>query len=136
MKRRSSQLDDIIAVRCRSAIDNISIDSSRNVRSILDDALEFNNMASDDKLVYREREVKHYMVNHIRHSATSYEIVLKTIHRVSAPQDFQTRELNYHMYKNAILERISQAYPFLKSECDAQKYKINMVKIKRKSKKR
>ena len=96
---------------------------SYNIRWILDDALRYYNMASDDTLEYSERDIKHIMVNDIRHNRSSYESGLKDINKLSRRLSRKDRQINYHAYKNATLDQISEAYPFLSKECKQQKYK-------------
>ena len=113
----------------RAIINNIQIyDDKQNVRSILDDALSFNNTNAEAKLEYREREIKHFMVNHIRHLNSSYEEGLKQINLLSG--NYKERRLNYLRYKNVTLNRIAEAYPFLEAECNQQKHRLRMTKAK------
>lgn len=113
-------------------INGVYIEPKNNIREVLDDALRYPNDASEDGLEYREGDIKHLLVNHIRHEKTNYESGLKSIHKVGVKLDRRYRNCaSYYLYKNATLEKISQAYPFLERECDQQKRQMNMLRVKK-----
>ena len=72
---------------------------------------------------YSEKSINAIMVNEIRHNYSNYESMLKKVYKLNRTNH------DYIQYKNSVLDKISIMYPFLKSECDRQKYKLNMVKI-------
>ena len=116
-------------IKRRAIISNIQIyEDKQDVRSILEDALSFNNTNAETKLEYREREIKHFMVNHIRHINSSYEEGLKPLNHL--PVNYKERRLNYLRYKNVTLNRIAEVYPFLEAECNQQKHRLRMTKAK------
>jgi len=115
--------------RCREITKNISINSNKDMRSILDGALRYSNRLSGELVEYKESDLKRIMVNYIRHSESSYDNGLKSIHRACRHTDYDINELNYSMYKNATLTQIAQSYPYLQDECENQKRKVDMIKI-------
>ena len=131
--RKQYKLSDKNMHKCRrEIISTIDVyDYSNNLRSVFDDTLSFNNKASEDILEYKESNIKHNMVNHIRHQNSSYESGLRDIYRISSNQSQGNRNLNYHLYKNATLAQIAKVYPFLEKECKQQKTRINMIRIKK-----
>ena len=68
------------------------------------------------------------MVNTVRHSHSSYEGGLKELHKLN------NSEVEYNLYKNAVLDKISYEYPNLEDECTKQKEPIKMVKVIKKKK--
>ena len=100
-----------------------------DARSILEDALSYPNTLSEDGLEYRERDLKRHLVNYIRHDKTNYESGLLDIHKVGLRLDHKWGDSqSYFLYKNATLSKISQAYPYLKEECDKQMRKIKLIR--------
>jgi len=109
-------------------INDINVNYIENSRSIFDNASEHSFWASDDKLEYKERDLKRIMVNNIRHTQCEYDKALNKLTRVSrkARQDSQ---IAYHLYKNATLNAIGKQYPYLEEECARQKHKVPMMRI-------
>ena len=62
-----------------------------------------------------EPTIKRWMVNYVRHNLTSYDDVL---YRMSGKVGCQDE---YLTYKFAVLDKIAEAYPKLKQECNQQK---------------
>ena len=101
-------------------INNIQVDKI-DTRELYDEAS--NQSRKDDKTILNQDNVYRWMVNAVRHSHTNYEEGLDKLHR------YNYTENEYHMYKNAVLNKISHEYPNLAEECNKQKEPINMVKI-------
>lgn len=110
-------------------VNSIEVFEEENIRLILDDALRYENMQSDDIVEYRERDLKTVMVNCIRHTKTTYETGLKSFYKSSKNASYTARKTGYILYKNATLNSISKTYPYLEDDCDRQKRKMNMIKI-------
>ena len=124
MKKKYDDID--MSIKRRGIINNIEVYTSQEtLRSILDRSLDYCDRVSDEGVQYRERDIKHSMVNHIRHIDSSYDNGLKDINRISTNR---TRRLNYVIYKNATLSRIANKYPFLEKECNQQKCRISMIR--------
>lgn len=103
-------------------VNNITVDEI-GIRNLYDKAIANN---GDPKLELPEDVAYRWMVNTIRHEYTNYEQGLKQIHKLKCD------ELNYQMYKNAVLDKISSTYPNLSEECYKQKNLVEMVtKVKR-----
>lgn len=98
---------------------SISINNA-NLRSILDSAIEY--QYGNSPIEFYESEFYRLLVNNIRHSHSNYESGLSQLHKL------RLSEIDYYRYKNAVLERISRAYPVLKDECDNQKHKVLLCK--------
>ena len=132
MNNRDKRLEQRTSNRCTDIISRIQVSNNiTNERSILDDALSYCNKASGDMLEFKERDLKHMMVNHIRHEKSTYESGLRDIHRVSRFTNDHYKELCYNRYKNATLTQISIQYPYLAKECNDQKRHIEMITITR-----
>lgn len=106
-----------------SIFQNIKIDKCINIREIYEDALKYEYIKDDVPIIFRESNIKRILVNSIRHNYSNYNNGLKQIHLLNDSEDL------YFRYKNITLNKIADQYPFLKYECDRQKYDINMVKI-------
>ena len=86
-----------------------------DTRTIYDEAT-----ANHDDLIYNQRDVYRWMVNVVRHNHTNYDTTLnKTYHNTK----------QYKQYKNAVLSKISIAYPNLKDECNNQSNTVKMIRI-------
>ena len=104
---------------------NIEDDLSKNMRQIFDGAISYANRGADAPIEFREREIKRLMVNQIRHRNSNYDTQLKQIYNINRDSSMQ-----YHLYKNIVLDRVANKCPYLQDECKRQKTKVNMVKIK------
>ena len=124
-RKKSKQNDMLTSIKRRQIINNIEVYANQeDVRSILERSLSYCNRVSEGGLEYRERDIKHSMVNHIRHMGSSYDDGLKDINNISINRN---RRLNYLLYKNATLSRIATLYPFLEKECAQQKNRLYMI---------
>ena len=62
-------------------INNISIyNYSHTIRNLLDSALRYAIEPSEEPVECRERELKHILINHIRHKNSNYDEHLKQIY--------------------------------------------------------
>lgn len=100
---------------------NSTVIEDRNCREIFDNAIQFGYGKPLDE--YSEKSINAIMVNDIRHNCSNYDQVLKVIYRIHRSDN------DYIQYKNSVLDKISNVYPFLKDECDKQKRKLDMVKV-------
>lgn len=111
------------SMRYNDIIRSIKVESDHNLREILDSALSYQYADAERPIEFRERDIKRYMVNSIRHNYSNYEDGLKQIYKLKMHEDM------YYKYKNIVLNQISEKYPFLKDECESQKHKLVMVRI-------
>lgn len=75
---------------------------------------------------FSERKIRKDLVNSIRHNNSfDYNADIRQIHHM----DKRNKDANYKLYKNIILSKIAEAYPFLSEECNIQKFKVDMVTI-------
>lgn len=117
-KKKSINKDKIF----NDIITGINIDPLQNIREVYDNALLYE--YGDDSIVeIRENNINRIMVNQIRHAYSNYESNLKTVNRL------ERNSIKYIQYRNIVLERIACEYPFLRRECEKQKFKHDMVKI-------
>lgn len=131
MKRNYSNQQSLINQR-HSMINSLDVEDNINIRGVLNDALSYAKTVSEDGLEFQERDIKHLLINNIRHEKSNYDDGLRKIHKIARKLDHRSRNSSsYYLYKNATLDRISKAYPFLEKECKEQKHRMNMVKIKR-----
>ena len=72
---------------------------------------------------YYENDINAIMVNNIRHNYSNYDQVIKQVYKVNRSDN------DYEQYKNSVLDKIANTYPFLKDECARQKRKFDMVKV-------
>lgn len=95
-------------------------------REVFDNALRYARPNQVGNLEFQESDVKHIMVNQLRHEYTNYEFNLKQMY-----QHFPgiCQEQVHAMLKNATLHEISQAYPYLADTCRKQKIQVDLVKI-------
>lgn len=112
----------------------VKVNKCDNIRQIYDESVEY----SSDKHIgnksgkasineTRESTINRHLVNHIRHQYTNYTELLKHNGLYYADKNL------YHNCKNLVLKEIANEYPFLESECNAQKHLVVMVKkVKRK----
>lgn len=101
-------------------IDSVIIEKV-DYREIFDSSIEY--VYGDSLAEYTEHSIHSIMVNNIRHNYSNYDDITRLMHRINrSPND-------YDQYKNCVLEKISNIYPFLKDECERQKRKFNMVDI-------
>ena len=112
--------------RTRKVRDFYNIVNSINIldsdcREIFDNAVNFE--YGEPLSEYSEKAINAIMVNDIRHNYSNYEQNLKEVDRIHRSNK------DYIQYKNAVLDKISNAYPGLKNECERQKRKCNMVKL-------
>ena len=103
-----------------NAINSTNIEN-KSCREIFDSAAQF--AYGKPLLEYSEKSIEAIMVNDIRHNYSNYDRVLKKVYKINRTDD------DYNQYKNSVLEKISDTYPFLKDECDKQKRNFDMVKI-------
>lgn len=104
-------------------ISNFRLDKRKNARKILNGALSYRYRRAEKPIEYRNGDIERFMVNHIRHSYSTYNNDLRRIHRI----DDNDSEINYIAYKNNVLNEISQKYPYLDDECKKQKLAIHMI---------
>lgn len=90
-------------------------------REILNNAVKF--VYGNPVNEYYESDICAIMVNNIRHNYSNYDEILNGEHGI-----YRSRN-DYIQYKNSILEKISNVYPYLKHECYKQKRECNMVKV-------
>jgi len=134
MSKRYSRIIPLAQQRHKIISDIYVYQLQDNTRLILDEALRYPNTASEDGLEYKECDLKHLMINHIRHEKSNYECGLSNIKKIGQKIDHKKyNSSSYFQYKNATLNRISQTYPFLERECEQQKHKIKMIKDKKRS---
>lgn len=117
-------------IKIRTGIDKTSdlyrvIESTiieyKDYREIFDNAVQFEYGKTLDE--YSEKGINAIMVNNIRHNCSNYDKMLKPMHRIHRSEN------DYIQYKNSVLEKIANVYPFLKDECNRQKRKLDMVSI-------
>lgn len=112
----------------RDYINRIQIYKSP-VREIYDQFYNYQIEHAEEPLYMREARINGGLVNSIRHTKSNYIDELKSLrHDSSGRRNYNT---NYRRYKNAVLESIAITYPFLKDECDKQKYKVNLCKLRK-----
>jgi hypothetical protein len=92
-----------------------------NTRDLYEEAIKQTN--KNDTTILNQDNVYRWMVNSVRHSHSNYERGLKRLNELNHSQN------EYHLYKNAVLDRISHEYPNLADECDRQKDPIPIVTI-------
>lgn len=90
-------------------------------REIFDNAVRYGYGKPLDE--YSEKSINAIMVNDIRHNCSNYDQALKQVYRIHRSDN------DYAQYKNSVLEKIANAYPFLRDECVKQKRKFDMIKI-------
>lgn len=117
-KRIKSNIDKTIDFH--KLIDSVIVEN-KDYREIFDDAVQFKYGECLNE--YYENDINAIMVNNIRHNCSNYDQLFKQMHMI------HRSNMDYHQYKNCTLEKISNAYPFLKDECKRQKCKFNMVEI-------
>ena len=101
-------------------VDSIEIDKI-NTRELYDEAVK--QSRSEDPVILNQDTLYRWMVNTVRHSHSSYEGGLKELHKLN------NSEVEYNLYKNAVLDKISYEYPNLEDECTKQ---IKIVKVRKK----
>ena len=101
-------------------VNSINI-TSKDYRDIFEDGISYE--YGDQLDEYYERNINAIMVNNIRHNCSNYDKSLKQMRRINRSDN------DYYQYKNCVLEKISNKYPYLKDECYRQKRKIDLVKI-------
>lgn len=94
---------------------------NKDCRKIFDNSVQYAYGEVLDE--YSEKSINAIMVNDIRHNCSNYDQNLKQIYRI------HRSDSDYIQYKNSILNKISNAYPFLIDECNKQKRRCDMVKI-------
>lgn len=102
-------------------INSININRDATYREIFDNAVLFKYGKNVNECDYNN--INAIMVNNIRHKYSNYDLLLKRIHKIKNNED------DYFQFKNSVLYKIGQAYPFLKDECFKQRYKLNMVNM-------
>lgn len=106
-------------------VSEIVIDT-KSLRQFYDESQEFQFGESQRPIELRERKIKHELVNSIRHNNEfDYEEGIRKVHNL----DRRYRAENYKLYKNIILHKIAEQYPFLGGECQTQKLRADMVTI-------
>jgi hypothetical protein len=108
----------------KECIDSIKIDL-RSPRELYEDSIAFR---YNDKvpMELREHNIRRIMVNDARHKIESgYTQTIKAISKM----DKYNRQRNYTLYKNNVLLKIAEAYPFLEQECRSQMRREDMVRI-------
>lgn len=125
MKCKPKNAKPIRSKKMQHINDNTCIERCQDIRQIYDRAQMY---ASRGRmpLEVTEDQIHRIMVNEIRHTYSNYGNNLRYVHMMDKKNDSQ-----YYLYKNIILDRIATAYPFLADECRDQKYKINMVRIRK-----
>ena len=111
-KKKAKNIDTIIA--------ETHVDNNINIRDTYNNALqyEYNEMPIE----ISEKNLNRILVNNIRHDHSNYDINRKQLRG--------DNKKYYTMYKNTVLNKISDHYPYLQKECDRQKRKeIVMIKI-------
>ena len=101
-------------------VDNIQVDKI-DTRELYEEASKHS--GKKDTIILNQDNLYRWMVNSVRHCHSNYEDGLCNLHKINCTDN------EYHMYKNAVLDRISYEYPNLLDECNKQKEPINMVKI-------
>lgn len=124
MKRKPKYIKPVYTKGMRAISDSTYIRERDNIRTIYEDAQMHTN--GGIPLEVNEEKIHRIMVNEIRHRHSNYNSNLKHVHRMDRKNDAQ-----YYLYKNIVLEKIATAYPFLAEECRDQKYRINMVRIRK-----
>lgn len=110
-------------IQFNTIIQNIRIEQNYDLRDIFNNALSYQYNESERPIIFKENDIKRFMVNSIRHNYSNYEDGLKQIHRLKMHEDI------YFRYKNIVLNKISEMYPFLYDECKSQKHDVYMVDI-------
>jgi len=118
MNHKCSDLEKTI--RLYNTLDSIII-KSEDCRKIFEDAIQYEYGKSLDE--YYENNINAIMVNNIRHNYSNYDELIKQVKRIHRTDN------DYDQYKNCTLNKIAEAYPFLKKECERQKRQFDMVKI-------
>jgi len=107
----------------RRAINAVVVTCPENYREIYDNACIHEYGGNPDTITNKDANV--IMVNAIRHNYSNYDCFLSMVNRV----DIYPNNRAYMMYKNATLEKIPKAYPFLSKYCQSQKRRVDMVKV-------
>lgn len=121
--------EESIIRKCDLIASRVCVESDIDTREILDDALSYVNGNADAPYEFNERDLKRIMVNYIRHSKSSYDQGLKSIHRVARNASEEISELAYQRYKCSVLNEIDAQYPFLHDEIRNQKSFVEMVSV-------
>lgn len=114
---------------CINIAKSSTVEMENDSRKILDASLTYLNRPSEIGAEYQERDLMHIMVNNIRHCHSSYENGLRSLHNANRYAPVGMNESMYYRYKNAILNKIAEVYPFLSKQCNEQKRSIKMVKL-------
>lgn len=135
IKHSNAKIEALYDYRASIISTVVVYDYSSDIRHVLDDALSYYTTIPEEQLEFKECDLKHIMVNHIRHNNSSYELHLRNINNIGCNTEHRyNNNISYKMYRNAVLDSIARTYPFLKEECDQQKQKVNMVTIVDKNK--
>lgn len=103
-------------------INDISIEKNINIRQAYDDAMKYE--MNYTPLQIREEKACRILVNNIRHKHTNYDANLKKVYHLE-------NNKYYPVYKNNVLDNISNEYPYLSEECNKQKqYELAILVVK------
>ena len=102
-------------------INSTIIEENVDYRKVFENAVQYAYGEPLDE--YNEKSIDAIIVNDIRHNYSNYDQMLKKVYRINRT------DRDYEQYKNSVLEKISNAYPALKDECEKQKRDFDMVKI-------
>lgn len=111
--------------RLYSIIEGWSFDLARIDQNTMEDE------ALNNSKTHRNGSLAQKCVNHLRHSASTYPSLLELLNRpdtcCSSVIDRHVLHVERHrlvaLGKKRILDAIGQQYPWLKAECDRQKYR-------------
>ena len=95
-------------------------------REVWDNAMGYN-FPYSKRVSFKKDSIERMMVNHIRHNLSSYDNALDMMNEYCMYEEI-ANDVGYHRVKNAVLDRIGDDYPYLDSECNKQKSKVNMIK--------
>lgn len=107
-------------------IHNNMVVEEKPVREFYDNSSERLRCKAEHGVFLQEDDIKRILVNSIRHTGSTYDRDMKIVHQLDRRIPGDTY---YKRYKNMVLNEIAEKYPFLKDECENQKYKIQMVRI-------
>ena len=116
MKRKRNKRD------INKILNGIKVDKDVDMRKAYDDAIKYE--SNKIPLEVREDKVYRVLVNNIRHKHTNYDKNLKNVYHIK-------NNAYYPIYKNKVLNQISNEYPYLSDECNRQlQGKVVIVVVK------
>ena len=104
-------------------VNNINL-SDKSIREFYDEALSYSFEYNEEPLYLQEDNIKRTLVNSLRHNNIfDYDKDINKINKI----DKKNKDMNYKLYKNKVLNKIGEKYPFLEEECIKQMNAVDMV---------